>query len=136
MAAYLLSTGSTFSIASGSFATLDTTVISGEVTIDNEFWNDAVWGNADKGKSETRGRYQAIGNVTAYHDDTAAAAIATDFAPASTVSVVSMTFVGSKIFACNAHIYNFRILGDRHSEEPVKVSFSFRSRGDFTTATL
>ncbi len=134
MAVYLLSTGSVFSIT-GRFATLDTTVIQGEVTIDNDFFDDRVWGTATSGKSEYRGAYQAIGSVRAFHDDTAASAVAADFAPGADVSVVTMTFVSSKTLVCNAHIHGFRITGNRQGGL-TEVAFNFRSRGDFTTCTL
>jgi hypothetical protein len=135
MASYLLASGSTFTIATR-FATLDTMIISGEVTIDNEFQDNSVWGESTIGKQEYRLRYQAIGNVRSFHDDTVAAAVAADFAPGTGISAISMTFVGSKVFACNAHIHNFRIMGNRQDGKLVEVNFNFRSYGDFTTVTL
>lgn len=142
-APYLLQANTVFSITSAPFTSLDIGVISGEVTIDNDFYDARVWGDGASGMTEGRSRYQAIGNVVGFHDSVAAAAILADFAPifpalgsATGLSAISMTFMTGKVFACNAHIHNFKIVGDRQSNRPVIVSWNFRSVGDFTTVTL
>lgn len=144
MASYLLQTGSVFAIgAADPFATLDFNVISGEVTIDNQFYDARVWGDdatAGDGAVEGRGRYQAIGNVRAFHDSANAAAVLTDFAPGTATSTLTMTLVGvdatAKTFTCEALIHNFHIVGDRQKPGPVEVTWSFRSVGDLTTVTI
>lgn len=138
MAAYLLQANSAFTVASGSFSTLVYNVISGEVTIDNKFYDSRVWGDASNGMSEGRGAYQAIGAVRAWHDTGVIASVTmlASFAPGSTVSAITMMFMTGKALSCNAHIHNYHVVGDRQSDKPVEVMFSFRSVGTLTSVTL
>lgn len=142
-AAYLLQANTAFLISTAPFTTLDIGVISGRVTIGNEFYDARVWGDDSSGKTEGRGAYQAMGDVKGFHDSAAVAATLTDFAPifptlgsATGLTAVSMTFMTGKVFACNAHIFDVEIDGDRQSNKPVIISWKFRSVGTFTTVTL
>lgn len=139
MAAYLLKDGSVFTIATSAFSLWDTYVITGEVTIENRFWNDHVWGNTDNGESETRGRYQAIGSATVFHDAAATpdSIIASDgLNPGAAAVVCTMTLMTGMTIVGPMHVHNVHILGDSQADDPVKLSFSFRSRGNLTTCDL
>lgn len=135
MASFFLGTNSVFTITTH-FAELDLNVRSGEVTIDNKFFPAGVWGSGADGEVEDRGRYQAIGAVSAFLDTVASAIPLADFAPLVAYSAITMTFMTARSLTCNAHIHNVRVLGDRNSTEPVPISFNFRSSGTLTGCTI
>lgn len=139
MAAYLLQTGSAFTIDAGAkFATLDIGVISGEVTIGNDFYDARVWGDESSGMTEGRGAYQAIGHVRGFHDSVAVAAILADFEPTATLSIITMTFQTTPLrrFKCSANIHNVHIVGDRQKPGPVEITWDFKSVGDLTAVEI
>lgn len=136
MALFLLKANSAFSITT-KFATLDTLVIEGSVTIDSDFFDQRVWGDTVSWKSEYRGESQATGSVTAFHDDAAAAVdLLADLEPSATGSVLTMTIATGRTIVCNAHLHNLVFGGSRQSNEGVKISFNFRSIGKPTTLAM
>ena len=134
MAAYLIQTGPGFTIT-GTHGTIDVNVVRGVFTIDNEFHDERTFTVTHGAAQEFKGRYQGIGHVEGFLDDTAVSLpTIAHFEPGTAASTVVFTLKAGKVFTLSAHVHNWSATGDRQGGF-AGYTFDFRSYGAFTSIT-
>lgn len=126
-------TGTTGSVAiTVAWAVSDVNVTKWSATIENEFFNNNVFGETSSGVLEYRGMYKMIGTIEGFLDDTVPGVALVDIAVGAAASSLVLTSSTGRIYTFTGHIRNIR-LNVQRTGGLNSYSMDFSSHGAITS---